>query len=112
MKTYMLSCAPCVLLCAHMTDIYSVCICILCVHIIHTRCITTHNAQDFDTTAGKHVEDERANAGAVKTESKRSARQYMNRKVCRKIIMKVYVGGEGVIFLFLLYMPTLSCMYV
>lgn len=34
----------------------------------------------FDTTQGKHVEDERANAGAVKVKTTRSARQYMNRK--------------------------------
>lgn len=34
----------------------------------------------FDTTQGKHVEDDKANVGAVKVKSKRSARQYMNRK--------------------------------
>lgn len=34
----------------------------------------------FDTTQGKHVEDESANAGAVKIKSKRSARQFMNRR--------------------------------
>lgn len=36
--------------------------------------------QDFDSTAGVHVEDEACNAGAVKTETKRTARQYMNRR--------------------------------
>lgn len=34
----------------------------------------------FDTTQGRHVEDEGANQGAVKTATKRRARQYMNRK--------------------------------
>lgn len=34
----------------------------------------------FDTTQGRHVEDEGANQGAVKTATKRTARQYMNRK--------------------------------
>ena len=34
----------------------------------------------FDTTQGKHVDDENANEGAVKVASKRSSRQYMNRK--------------------------------
>lgn len=34
----------------------------------------------FDTTQGKHIEDDSANAGAVKIKSKRSARQYMNRR--------------------------------
>jgi hypothetical protein len=31
----------------------------------------------FATTAGKHVEDDGANAGAVKVKSTRSARQFM-----------------------------------
>lgn len=34
----------------------------------------------FDTTQGKHVDDDRANAGAVRSQTKRTARQYMNRK--------------------------------
>ena len=34
----------------------------------------------FDTTQGKHVEDASANQGAVKVATKRSARQYMNRR--------------------------------
>ena len=34
----------------------------------------------FDTTQGKHVDDEAANAGAVKAKEKRRARQYMNRR--------------------------------
>ncbi|KAK9796707.1 hypothetical protein WJX73_006872 [Symbiochloris irregularis] len=34
----------------------------------------------FDTTQGKHVEDETANAGAVKAKQTRQARQYMNRR--------------------------------
>lgn len=34
----------------------------------------------FDTTQGRHVDDEDANQGAVKTATKRRARQYMNRK--------------------------------
>ncbi|KAI8109268.1 hypothetical protein M9435_005680 [Picochlorum sp. BPE23] len=34
----------------------------------------------FESTQGKHVEDEAANQGAVKTATKRTARQYMNRK--------------------------------
>lgn len=34
----------------------------------------------FDSTQGKHIEDESANAGAVKIKSKRSARQFMNRR--------------------------------
>lgn len=34
----------------------------------------------FDTTQGKHVEDDSANIGAVKIKSKRTARQYMNRR--------------------------------
>lgn len=34
----------------------------------------------FDTTQGKHVEDDAVNAGAVKTKQTRKARQYMNRK--------------------------------
>jgi len=34
----------------------------------------------FGSTQGKKVEDEACNAGAVKVNSKRSARQYMNRK--------------------------------
>lgn len=33
----------------------------------------------FDTTQGRHVEDDEANAGAVKVQSTRQARQYMNR---------------------------------
>jgi hypothetical protein len=35
----------------------------------------------FDTTQGKKVEDEAANAGAIKIKTTRTARQYMNRKV-------------------------------
>ena len=34
----------------------------------------------FDSTQGKHVEDEASNAGGVKTKEKRRARQYMNRR--------------------------------
>lgn len=34
----------------------------------------------FDSTQGKHVEDEASNAGAVKAKEKRRARQYMNRR--------------------------------
>ena len=34
----------------------------------------------FDTTKGKHVQDENANASYIKHPSKRTARQYMNRK--------------------------------
>lgn len=34
----------------------------------------------FDSTQGKHVDDEKANAGAVKVKTTRSARQYMNRR--------------------------------
>ena len=34
----------------------------------------------FDTTNGKHVEEEAANAGAVKAKKTRRARQYMNRR--------------------------------
>jgi U4/U6.U5 tri-snRNP-associated protein 3 len=34
----------------------------------------------FGSTQGKKVEDESCNVGAVKVNSKRSARQYMNRK--------------------------------
>lgn len=34
----------------------------------------------FDTTSGKAVDDERANAGAVKAKQTRQARQYMNRR--------------------------------
>eukprot|EP00887_Chlorella_sp_A99_P005235 scaffold1.g5235.t1 len=34
----------------------------------------------FDSTAGKHVDDEKANAGAVKVKSTRGARQFMNRR--------------------------------
>lgn len=36
--------------------------------------------QGFDTSQGKHVEDESANAGAIKVKTTRTARQYMNRK--------------------------------
>jgi U4/U6.U5 small nuclear ribonucleoproteins len=42
---------------------------------------TAPSAQGFDTTQGRHVEDDSVNAGAVKLQSKRQARQYMNRKV-------------------------------
>lgn len=35
---------------------------------------------DFDSTAGRHVQDPNANASAVKVASKRRARQYMNRR--------------------------------
>lgn len=34
----------------------------------------------FDTTQGKHVDDEAANASGSKIKSKRTARQYMNRR--------------------------------
>lgn len=34
----------------------------------------------FDSTQGRYVEDERANAGGVKVSTTRTARQYMNRK--------------------------------
>jgi len=34
----------------------------------------------FDSTQGKHVDDKASNQGAVKVATKRSARQYMNRK--------------------------------
>jgi U4/U6.U5 tri-snRNP-associated protein 3 len=34
----------------------------------------------FDTTQGQHVEDESANASGIKIKSKRTARQYMNRR--------------------------------
>lgn len=34
----------------------------------------------FDSTQGKHVEDDAANAGAVKKKQTRRARQYMNRR--------------------------------
>lgn len=34
----------------------------------------------FDSTQGKHVDDMASNQGAVKVATKRSARQYMNRK--------------------------------
>lgn len=34
----------------------------------------------FDSTQGKHVDDERANTGAVKVASTRRARQFMNRR--------------------------------
>lgn len=34
----------------------------------------------FDTTQGKHVDDEASNAGQVKTKEKRRGRQYMNRR--------------------------------
>ena len=34
----------------------------------------------FDSTQGKHIDDDSANVGAVKTATKRTARQYMNRK--------------------------------
>lgn len=34
----------------------------------------------FDSTNGKEVDDERANAGAVKAKQTRQARQYMNRR--------------------------------
>ena len=34
----------------------------------------------FDSTQGKHVDDENANSGAVKVASKRRARQFMNRR--------------------------------
>lgn len=37
--------------------------------------------QGFDTTQGKQTDDDAANLGAVKVQSKRAARQYMNRKV-------------------------------
>ncbi|KAF6265144.1 hypothetical protein COO60DRAFT_1480852 [Scenedesmus sp. NREL 46B-D3] len=34
----------------------------------------------FDSTQGRHVEDDAANASGIKIKSKRSARQYMNRR--------------------------------
>ena len=34
----------------------------------------------FDTTQGRHVEDETANSSGIKIKSKRTARQYMNRR--------------------------------
>jgi U4/U6.U5 tri-snRNP-associated protein 3 len=34
----------------------------------------------FDTTQGKHIEDESVNVSGYKIKTKRSARQYMNRK--------------------------------
>jgi U4/U6.U5 tri-snRNP-associated protein 3 len=34
----------------------------------------------FDTTQGRHVEDESVNVSGVKIKSKRTARQYMNRR--------------------------------
>lgn len=34
----------------------------------------------FESTQGKHVDDKASNQGAVKVATKRSARQYMNRK--------------------------------
>ncbi len=34
----------------------------------------------FESTQGKHVEDDAVNAGAVKAKQTRKARQYMNRK--------------------------------
>jgi U4/U6.U5 tri-snRNP-associated protein 3 len=34
----------------------------------------------FDTTQGRHVEDESANISGIKIKSKRTARQYMNRR--------------------------------
>lgn len=34
----------------------------------------------FDTTQGKHVEDEAANVGGIKTQTTRVGRQYMNRR--------------------------------
>lgn len=34
----------------------------------------------FQSTQGKHVEDDGANAGAIRAKSLRQARQYMNRK--------------------------------
>jgi len=34
----------------------------------------------FNTTQGKHVDDEHANASCVQKKTKRQARQYMNRK--------------------------------
>ena len=34
----------------------------------------------FDTTQGKHVDDDASNAGAVKSKQTRRARQYMNRR--------------------------------
>ncbi|KAK2078939.1 hypothetical protein QBZ16_002629 [Prototheca wickerhamii] len=34
----------------------------------------------FDTTQGKHIDDDGANAGAVKIKSTRRTRQYMNRR--------------------------------
>ena len=37
--------------------------------------------QGFDTTQGKHIDDDGANAGAVKIKSTRRTRQYMNRRV-------------------------------
>lgn len=34
----------------------------------------------FDTTQGRHVEDDRANTSGVKVKSTRAARQFMNRR--------------------------------
>jgi hypothetical protein len=34
----------------------------------------------FDTTQGRHVEDDSANASGIKVKSTRSARQFMNRR--------------------------------
>lgn len=41
----------------------------------------------FDSTQGKKVDDEAANTGAVKVKTTRTARQYMNRKVCGSIYL-------------------------
>lgn len=34
----------------------------------------------FDTTQGRHVEDDSVNVSGIKIKSKRTARQYMNRR--------------------------------
>lgn len=52
---------------------------------------------DFNTTQGKHVEDESANTGGIKTETKRSARQYMNRKAGFNRPLPKEVSGRRVV---------------
>lgn len=50
-------------------------------------------AQGFDTTQGKHVEDEAANVGGIKTQTTRVGRQYMNRRVRRRTALPLLPYG-------------------
>jgi hypothetical protein len=56
------------------------CCCCCCRRLMRRRSSPATRVQGFDTTRGKHVEDEGANAGAVKVKTTRTARQFMNRK--------------------------------